>query len=112
MYLIFKSRFIADALLSEICVTPFDNVILWTVYRDPMFWFKEFNPDGSIPDAFDEGGFACGLTEGADGRCAVGHPFSESDIGWLEAYLDTQIASGDVALSEVMPSDWKYPMEG
>lgn len=85
--------------LNEGGVTPVGGVWLW---QGPVF---------------DESGILVGLEAenlyhpltGADGRCAMMHPFCEEDDIFIEALCADLIVSGKVQKLDALPPDWKYP---
>ena len=101
MQLIFKNKAIADTLLKEIVGTP-DGVILYATSPTPDFGF-----DGGVEITYDAEGMEVAVekpnvvsyTTLDDGKCSIAHQFSELDVAWLEAFLDAEIASGDVVIS-------------
>lgn len=67
-----------------------------------------------ISEAFPTtGGVALGdPAVGADGRCAIAHPFSEADIAAIKAVSDAWVAEhgGSVTyLDSGLPDDWQWP---
>lgn len=91
MVVVFPTKAKAKELLKEIAVTPFGAVILWAGESNPAF-------------AFDATESIVGMLEGADGRCAVSHPFGEDDAEWLRIYL-----AGQAEVLDGLPGDWVYP---
>ena len=89
--IVFKDKATADLVAKEIAATPFGGVWLW------------YQPEEDRNEIV--------YLQGADGRCAMCHPFSESDRAWLEVYLEEFIASGDVQILDAVPADWRYPAE-
>jgi len=87
--LVFRDKATADVILHEIAVTPFGLVWVW------------FDPDDPATNRVQ-------YAQGADGRCAIAHPWSEVDRDWLEAYLADWVASGDVRVLDALPEDWPY----
>lgn len=90
-YIVFANRTLADSVLKEIAASPFGQV--WVFY-DPE------QPTNAVT-----------YNEGADGRCMIAHPFSDEDRDWLEAYMATWIATGEVQVLDTIPADWQYPQE-
>jgi hypothetical protein len=44
---------------------------------------------------------------GADGRCAISHPWSEVDGDWLTAYTSGE--NPPMQILTKLPTDWQFP---
>lgn len=86
MVIVFKTLSLFNQIAEEITVTESG---VWT-YQGIRFTKNLYTP-----------------CQGADGRCAMCHNFSEEDEAFLKTYcdgLDVQFVEGDK-----LPADWVYP---
>lgn len=91
-WLIFETKALADALTQDIAVTP-SGVIFYCAQPLPDYGFD------ATPNRM-------GYRISADGRAAIGHPLTEADVDFFEAYLADEITAGSVAVTQTWPSDW------
>jgi hypothetical protein len=92
-HLIFSSKTIADTICQEIAATPDiegGSAPCW-------LWFDPDAPTNQVQYA-----------QGADGRCAVAHPFNAVDRAWLETYCDSWITAGQMQILDALPANWQY----
>jgi hypothetical protein len=87
-YLVFADRAAADEVLQEIAATP--------IVAEGLEWPVQ------IWD--EDAGAAIGTFEAADGRVAVGHPWTSAERAWLADYLDGWRI---VEILGALPADWR-----
>jgi hypothetical protein len=87
-YLVFADRASADQVMREIAATP--------VVAGGLEWPVQLWDENA--------GNAIGTFEGADGRIAVGHPWTRAERAWVADYVDGWRA---VAILDALPADWK-----
>ena len=92
--IVFQTKALADQICQEIATTPGIEGGIGPVW----VWYDPDTPENDVQYAI-----------GADGRCAISHPWSEIDRDWLEAYMDEWIQVGQVQILDALPDDWKYP---
>ena len=102
MIVVFKDRSTCDACLAGITVT--DGGV-W-LFQGPRYGtdgeYLGMNPVNLYQPLV-----------GADGRCAMCHPFSEDDLCQMAVYWESEVKSGAVEFHDALPKDWVYPvMEG
>jgi hypothetical protein len=86
-YLVFPDRATADEVMQEIAATP--------IVADGLEWPVQL---------WDEdAGTAIGSFEAADGRVAVGHPWTGAERAWLADYVNGWRI---VAILDALPADW------
>ncbi len=85
--IVFATKILADTILREIAATPWGSVWVW------------YDPDQTTNTVQ--------YNQGADGRCAIAHPFNEMDADWLEAYMDGWLVAGTVQIRDALPEDWQ-----
>ena len=98
MIVVFKDRATCDACLAGITVT--DGGV-W------LFQGPRYGTDGEYL-GMNPTNLYTPLT-GADGRCAMCHPFSEDDVVQMATFWASEVKSGAVEFHDCMPADWKYP---
>ena len=87
-YLLFPNRAAADEVMQEIAATP--------ILADGLEWPVQL---------WDEdAGAAIGTFEAADGRVAVGHPWTRAERAWVADYVE---GWRSVAILDALPDDWK-----
>lgn len=89
--LVFKDKITADTELKEIAATPNIEGGIGSVW----VWHQ---PDGTANDIQ--------YCTGADGRCAIAHPWSQVERDWLEAWFN---GVAGVQILDALPVDWQYP---
>jgi len=87
-YLVFPDRATADEVMQEIAATP--------TLADGLAWPVQ------IWD--EDAGAGIGSFAAADGRVAVGHPWTRAERGWLAEYVAGWRA---VEILDALPADWK-----
>lgn len=97
MVIVFQTKALADTILNEICATPQLEGGVGAV----IVWWRPENGENT-----------CQYNQGADGRCAISHPWAEVDCDWLQAYMAEWIADGRVWVGDKLPDDWQYGGEG
>lgn len=95
--ILFASRQIADDVMYHIARTP----DLEGGVGKTWLWFDPSRPENSVQ-----------VNEGADGRCLVSHPWSETDIDWLATKMQTWMDRGEASVMDGMPADWVSKAEG
>jgi hypothetical protein len=84
---VFANRATADEVMQEIAATP--------IVADGLEWPVQL---------WDEdAGTAIGSFEAADGRVAVGHPWTGAERAWLAEYVN---GWRTVAILDALPADW------
>ena len=87
-YLVFPDRASADEVMQEIAATPIlGGGLQWPV----QIW----DEDASV---------GIGSFEAADGRVAVGHPWTRAERAWLADYVEGWRV---VEVLDALPGDWK-----
>lgn len=87
-YVLFPGRAVADEVMQEIAATP--------ILADGLEWPVQL---------WDEdAGAAIGTFEAADGRVAVGHPWTRAERAWVADYVE---GWRSVAILDALPDDWK-----
>jgi hypothetical protein len=86
-YLVFPDRATADEVMREIAATPIvAGGLEWPV----QMWDEDT-------------GSGIGTFEAADGRVAVGHPWTSAERAWLAGYVDGWKAA---EILDALPGDW------
>jgi len=86
-YLVFRNRAAADEVIREIAATPIlAGGLEWPV----QIWDED-------------AAAAIGTFEAADGRVAVGHPWTSAERAWMGGYVAGWRA---VAILDALPADW------
>lgn len=87
-YLVFQDRAAANEVLQEIAATP--------ILPDGLEWPVQIWDETT--------GAAIGTCEAADGRVALGHPWTGAERAWLTAYVD---GWRTVEILAALPADWR-----
>jgi hypothetical protein len=87
-YLMFPDRASADQVMREIAATP--------IVAGGLEWPVQLWDENA--------GTGIGTLEAADGRIAVGHPWTSAERAWVADYVD---GWRTVAILDALPADWK-----
>lgn len=92
MLVLFKDKFVYDRAVNE------------AIVLDSGLWLYQ-GPGGKDLSPINLGSPAIG----ADGRCAICHPFSEGELQQMAVLWDEEIQTGDIEFHDELPEDWKWP---
>jgi len=108
MIIIFPTKAIADEMLLDLAATPNDGV--W-VYYNPEKTYETWDEEAEemvtkhYPNVIS-------YNQADDGRCAIAHPFSQSEIEWLQEWWDDDGALlNGVLFVDKLPEGWSETHE-